>query len=95
MNVQKAIGFARALGFDLPKVAILAAVETARTRMPATMDGAILSKMADRPQIVGGIVDGPLDLDAAVDPAAARIKHIDSPVAGAADVLVVPNIEAI
>ena len=87
MNVQKAIGFARALGFDLPKVAILAAVETVRTRMPATMDGAILSKMADRPQIVGGIVDGPLD--------AARIKHIDSPVAGAADVLAMPNIEAI
>jgi phosphate acetyltransferase len=63
--------------------------------MPATMNGAILSKMADRPQIVGGIVDGPLDLDAAADPAAARIKHIDSPVAGAADVLAVPNIEAI
>lgn len=56
--------------------------------MPATMDGAILSKMADRTQIVGGIVDGPLDLDAEEDPAAARIKHIDSPVVGA-DVLAV------
>src|SRR5215471_17499110 len=65
-----------------------------RTRMPATLDGAILAKMSNRQQIVGGIVDGPLDLDAAVDATAARIKHIDSPVAGAADVLVVPNIEA-
>ncbi len=91
---QNAIGFARALGIELPKVAVLAAVETVSTKMPATLDGAILAKMADRRQIVGGIVDGPLDLDAAVDAAAARIKHISSPVAGAADVLVVPNIEA-
>jgi phosphate acetyltransferase len=91
---QNAIGFARALGMGVPKVAVLAAVETVRTRMPATLDGAILSKMADRGQIVGGIVDGPLDLDVAVDAAAARIKHIASPVAGAADVLVAPNIEA-
>jgi phosphate acetyltransferase len=78
----------------LPKAAVLAAVETVSTKMPATLDGAILAKMADRRQIVGGIVDGPLDLDAAADAAAARIKHISSPVAGAADVLVVPNIEA-
>ena len=91
---QNAIGFARALGIDVPKVAVLAAVETIRTKMPATLDGAILAKMADRRQIVGGIVDGPLDLDAAVDVAAARIKHISSPVAGLADVLIVPNIEA-
>ncbi len=91
---QNAIGFARALGIELPKVAVLAAVETVHTKMPATLDGAILAKMADRRQIVGGLVDGPLDLDAAVDPAAARTKHISSPVAGAADVLVVPNIEA-
>ena len=91
---QNAIGFARALGIDLPKVAVLAAVETVRTKMPATLDGAILAKMADRGQIVGGIVDGPLDLDAAVDAEAARIKHIASPVAGLADVLIVPNIEA-
>jgi phosphotransacetylase len=91
---QNAIGFARALGIDLPKVAVLAAVEMVRTKMPATLDGAILAKMADRGQIVGGIVDGPLDLDAAVDPEAARIKHISSPVAGCADVLIVPNIEA-
>jgi phosphotransacetylase len=84
----------RALGIDLPKVAVLAAVETVRTKMPATLDGAILAKMADRRQIVGGIVDGPLDLDAAVGAEAARIKQITSPVAGLADILIVPNIEA-
>jgi phosphotransacetylase len=91
---QNAIGFALALGVVLPKVAVLAAVEMVNTKMPASLDGAILAKMADRRQIVGGIVDGPLDLDAAVDAAAARIKHISSPVAGIADVLLVPNIEA-
>jgi len=91
---QNAIGFARALGIDLPKVAVLAAVEMVQTRMQATLDGAILAKMADRRQIVGGIVDGPLDLDAAVDPEAVRIKQISSPVGGLADVLIVPNIEA-
>ena len=91
---QNAIAFARALGVEMPKVAVLAAVETVSTKMPATLDGAILAKMADRWQIVGGIVDGPLDLDAAVDAEAARIKHIASPVAGLADVLIVPNIEA-
>lgn len=91
---QNAIGFARALGIDEPTVAVLAAVEMVQTRMQATVDGALLAKMADRGQIVGGIVDGPLDLDAAVDPKAARTKDIDSPVAGLADVLLVPNIEA-
>jgi phosphotransacetylase len=91
---QNAIGFARALGVDLPKVAVLAAVEMVRTKMPASLDGAILAKMADRRQIVGGIVDGPLDLDAAVDANAARIKKITSSVAGLADVLIAPNIEA-
>ena len=91
---QNAIGFARALGIDTPKVAVLAAVEMVNTAMPASVDGAILAKMADRGQIVGGVVDGPLDLDAAVDREAARIKHIDSPVAGVADVLIAPSIEA-
>ncbi len=91
---QNAIGFARALGIDPPKVAVLAAVEMVQTRMPATLDGAILAKMADRGQIVGGIVEGPLDLDAAVDAEAARVKNISSPVAGCADVLIVPNIGA-
>ena len=62
--------------------------------MPATMDAAALAKMADRHQIVGGIVDGPLDLDIAVDEEAARIKGVDSPVAGKADILIAPNIEA-
>jgi phosphotransacetylase len=91
---QNAIGFARAIGTDVPKVAVLAAVEMVETKMQATLDGAILAKMADRGQIVGGIVDGPLDLDAAVDIEAARVKGIASPVAGLADVLLVPNIEA-
>jgi phosphotransacetylase len=91
---QNAIGFAIALGIKKPKVAVLAAVETVSTKMPATLDGAILAKMADRRQIVGGIVDGPLDLDAAVDALAAKIKHISSLVAGTADILVAPNIEA-
>ena len=91
---QNAIGFALALGIKLPKVAVLAAIEMVNTKMPASLDGAILAKMADRRQIVGGIVDGPLDLDAAVDAAAARTKHIVSTVAGMADVLLAPNIEA-
>ncbi len=91
---QNAIGFARALGIATPKVAVLAAVEMVQIRMAATMDAAVLAKMAQRGQIVGGIVDGPLDLDAAVDAQAARVKHITSPVAGSADVLLVPNIEA-
>lgn len=91
---QNAIGFARAMGIAEPRVAVLSAVETVRTKMASTLDAAILAKMADRGQIVGGIVDGPLDLDAAVDAEAARIKHIVSPVAGRANVLIVPNIEA-
>jgi phosphotransacetylase len=91
---QNAIGFARALGIAEPKVAVLSAVETVRTNMASTLDAAIIAKMAERGQILGGIVDGPLDLDAAIDEDAARIKKIVSPVAGAADVLIVPNIEA-
>jgi phosphate acetyltransferase len=91
---QNAIGFARAVGIVEPRVAVLSAVETVRTKMTSTLDAAIIAKMADRGQIVGGIVDGPLDLDAAIDEDAARIKNIVSPVAGVADVLIVPNIEA-
>lgn len=91
---QNAIGFAKALGIEVPKVAILAAVETVRPKMQASMDAALLAKMADRGQIVGALVDGPLALDNAVDKEAARIKKIKSPVAGEADILVVPNIEA-
>lgn len=90
---QNAIGFLHALGIAQPKVAVIAAVEVVNSKMQATLDGAILAKMADRGQIVGGIVDGPLDLDAAVDAEAARIKKIVSPVAGQADILLMPNIE--
>ena len=92
--VQNAIVLARAVGITQPKVAGLAAVETVNSKMPATMDAAALAKMADRHQIVGGVVDGPLDLDTAVDEQAARIKGVESPVAGKADVLIAPNIEA-
>lgn len=92
--VQNAIILARALGMEQPKVAVLAAVEVVSSKMPATIDAAALAKMADRRQIVGGIVDGPLDLDIAVDEEAARIKGVKSPVAGKADILIAPNIEA-
>jgi phosphate acetyltransferase len=92
--VQNAIVLARAVGIAQPKVAVLAAVEMVNSKMPATMDAAALAKMADRRQIIGGVVDGPLDLDIAVDEQAARIKGVESPVAGKADVLIAPNIEA-
>jgi phosphate acetyltransferase len=92
--VQNAIILARAVGMAKPRVAILAAIENVNSKMPATMDAAALAKMADRGQIVGGVVDGPLDLDIAVDQNAARIKGVDSPVAGQADILIAPNIEA-
>jgi phosphate acetyltransferase len=92
--VQNAIVLARAVGITQPKVAVLAAVEMVNSKMPATMDAAALAKMADRRQIVGGVVDGPLDLDTAVDEQAAQIKGVESPVAGKADVLIAPNIEA-
>ncbi len=92
--VQNAIILARAVGLSTPKVAILAAVETVNSKMQATLDAAALAKMADRRQIVGGIVDGPLDLDIAVDKEAARIKGVETPVAGEADILIAPNIEA-
>jgi phosphate acetyltransferase len=91
---QNAIGFARAVGIVKPRVAVLSAVETVRTKMASTLDAAIIAKMSDRGQIVGGIVDSPLDLDAAIDEDAPRIKNIVSQVAGAADVLIVHNIEA-
>jgi phosphate acetyltransferase len=92
--VQNAIILARAIGLSTPKVAILAAVETVNSKMQATLDAAALAKMADRRQIVGGVVDGPLDLDIAVDKEAARIKGVETPVAGEADILIAPNIEA-
>ncbi|RTL27489.1 MAG: bifunctional enoyl-CoA hydratase/phosphate acetyltransferase [Burkholderiales bacterium] len=92
--VQNAIDLAHVLGVPEPRVAILAAVETVNPEMPATIDAAMLCKMADRGQITGGLVDGPLAFDNAVSLEAARTKHIQSPVAGQADILVVPNLEA-
>jgi phosphate acetyltransferase len=79
---------------ERPKVAILSAVETVTTKIPSTIDAAALCKMADRGQITGGILDGPLALDNAIDLGAAKIKKIESPVAGQANVLVVPDLEA-
>ena len=92
--IQNAIILARAIGIPQPKVAVLAAIENVNSKMPATMDAAALAKMADRRQIIGGVVDGPLDLDIAVDEKAAKIKGVETPVAGQADILIAPNIEA-
>lgn len=92
--VRNAIELAHIVGVAEPRVAILAAVETVSMRMQATLDAAALCKMADRGQITGGILDGPLAFDNAISVAAARIKGIVSPVAGVADVLVVPDLES-
>lgn len=91
---RNAIALAKVLGVANPRVAILAAVETINSKMPSTLDAAALCKMAERGQIIGGVLDGPLAFDNAVSLAAARAKGIDSPVAGQADILVVPDIEA-
>lgn len=92
--IQNAIDLAHALGIASPKVAILSAVETVSAKMQSTLDAAALCKMADRQQIVGGILDGPLAFDNAISSEAARSKGIMSPVAGQADILVVPDLEA-
>jgi phosphate acetyltransferase len=92
--VQNAIDLAVALRFPEVRVAILSATETVRPKVPSTVEAAALSKMADRGQITGALVDGPLALDNAIDPEAAAIKRISSRVAGRANVLVVPDIEA-
>jgi phosphate acetyltransferase len=92
--VQNAIDLAHVLGIAEPKVAVLSAVETVTPKIASTIDAAALCKMAERGQISGGIVDGPLAFDNAVSLRAARIKHITSPVAGQADVLVVPDLES-
>ncbi len=92
--VQNAIELAEALGVSPPRVAILSAVETVSPDIRSTVDAAALCKMADRGQIVGGILDGPLAFDNAVSLEAARSKGIVSPVAGQADILVVPDLEA-
>lgn len=92
--VRNAIDLAHVIGVPQPKVAILSAVETINSRLQSTLDAAALCKMADRGQIVGGLLDGPLALDNAVSPDSVRIKGINSAVAGRADVLVVPDLES-
>lgn len=92
--IQNAIELAHGLGIALPKVAVLSAVETINPAIPGTLEAAVLSKMADRGQITGAVVDGPLAFDNAISANAARIKGITSPVAGTPDILIVPNLEA-
>ena len=92
--VQNAIDLAHALGITEVRVAILSAMETVNPKVPSTVEAAALCKMADRGQITGGILDGPLALDNAINLQAAAIKKIASPVAGRANVLIVPDLEA-
>ncbi len=92
--VQNAIELAHAIRFDEVRVAILSAMETVNSKVNSTIEAAALCKMADRGQITGAVLDGPLALDNAINPEAAAIKHIVSPVAGRANVLVVPDLEA-
>jgi phosphate acetyltransferase len=92
--VQNAIDLAHALGIPEPKVALLSAVETVSPKIKSTLDAAALCKMADRGQITGGILDGPLAFDTAVSQKAAKIKKLVSPVTGVADILVVPDLES-
>lgn len=92
--VQNAIDLWVGIGLGTPRVAILSAVETVTTKIPSTIEAAALCKMAERGQITGGVLDGPLAFDNAVDPGAAAIKGIVSPVAGHAQILVVPDLEA-
>jgi phosphate acetyltransferase len=92
--VQNAIDLFTQVGLGTPRVAILSAVETVTSKIPSTIDAAALCKMADRDQITGGILDGPLAFDNAISPDAVRIKGIKSEVAGRAQILVVPDLEA-
>src|SRR5690348_9402050 len=92
--IQNAIDLWREVGLGTPRVAILSAVETVTSKIPSTIEAAALCKMADRGQITGGILDGPLAFDNAVDPEAVKIKGIKSEVAGRAQILVVPDLEA-
>jgi phosphate acetyltransferase len=92
--VQNAIDLAHALGIPEPKVALLSAIETVNPKIKSTLDAAALCKMADRGQITGGILDGPLAFDTAVSEKAAAIKKLVSPVTGQADILVVPDLES-
>lgn len=92
--VQNAIDLAHALKIENPKVAILSAMEKVNPKLASTVEAAALCKMADRGQITGGVLDGPLALDNAISIEAAKIKKIGGPVAGQADILVVPDLEA-
>jgi len=92
--VQNAIDLAHQLGIPVPKVAILSAIETVNPKIISTIDAAALCKMSDRGQITGAILDGPLAFDTAVSAEAARVKDLTSPVAGEADILVVPDLES-
>jgi phosphate acetyltransferase len=92
--VQNAIDLAHALGIPEPRVALLSAMETVNPKIQSTLDAAALCKMADRRQIKGGILDGPLAFDTAVSVKAAKIKGLVSPVTGKADILVVPDLES-
>jgi len=92
--VRNAIDLAHALRLPAVRVAVLSAMETVNPRIPSTLDAAALCKMADRGQISGALIDGPLAMDNAIDPEAARIKGIVSPVAGLANVLIVPDLDA-
>jgi phosphate acetyltransferase len=92
--VQNAIDLFGGIGLGVPRVALLSAVETVTTKIPSTIDAAALCKMAERGQITGGILDGPLAFDNAIDMEAAKIKRIKSEVAGRAQILVVPDLEA-
>ena len=91
---QNAIDLTVSLGLKSPKIAVLAAVETVNSKMPSTLDAAALCKMADRGQIRGGIIDGPLAFDNAISREAARMKGIESDVAGDPDILLVPDLES-
>lgn len=92
--IQNAIDLWTGIGLGTPRVAILSAVETVTTKIPSTIEAAALCKMADRGQITGGLIDGPLAFDNAIDPEAARIKNIGGPVAGHGQILIVPDLEA-
>src|SRR3954454_12546998 len=92
--IQNAVDFFTQLGLGTPRVAILSAVETVTSKIPSTIEAAALCKMADRGQITGALLDGPLAFDNAIDPEAARIKGIKSEVAGRAQILVVPDLES-
>jgi len=92
--VQNVIDLFTQVGLGTPRVAILSAVETVTSKIPSTIDAAALCKMAERGQITGGMLEGPLAFDNAIDPESAKIKGIESPVAGRAQILVVPNLEA-